>query len=126
MNQNDSSNTDSVDTQLADLQESYILKLDQKLGEILDLWLSCKMSNYSKESMQKLYRAVHAVAGTSSILNISAVSRVCVEIQNILLPMTNGNSDVGQNIPLLEDQFKELDVVATNRHFDAKPINLDG
>lgn len=125
MNQNGKSSSDSVDTQLAELQESYILKLDQKLSEILDLWLSCKTSNHSKELMHKLYRAVHAVAGTSSILNITQVSRVCIEIQNILLPITNGNSDQDQSITLLENQFKKLDVLFKNRDFDAQPIKLN-
>jgi chemotaxis protein histidine kinase CheA len=126
MNQNSKSSSDSVDTQLAELQESYVLKLDQKLTEIMDLWLNCKTSGHSKESMHKLYRAVHAVAGTSSILNITAVSRVCVGIQNILLPMTNGSSDIDQSIPLLEAQFSELDAVLTSHRFEAKPINLNG
>ncbi|MFT6423554.1 MAG: chemotaxis protein histidine kinase CheA [Thalassolituus sp.] len=125
MNQNGKSSSDSVAIQLAELQESYILKLDQKLSEILNLWLSSKTSNHSKESMHKLYRAVHAVAGTSSILNIPQVSRVCIEIQNILLPMTNGSSDEDQNIALLEDQFKKLDLVFKNRDFNPKPINLN-
>jgi len=122
MNTNDAK---SVDSQLLELQKSYLAKLDRKLEEILAIWSSGKAQTYSKDTSHKLYRAVHAVAGTSAILNITDVSRVCSSIQDILHPIINTNKNESCDLSILEKPFNELKTIHDTQAFGAKPIKLN-
>lgn len=124
--QNDSPSADSVDAQLADLQNSYIAKLDQKLQDIIDLWINFKNHDQSKEELHPLYRAVHSVVGTSSTLNISEVSRLCSSLEKVLLPMLKVDVLDANDILAIGPQIAELSALRESKDYKPKPIKLNG
>jgi chemotaxis protein histidine kinase CheA len=125
-NQNDSHNADTVDDQLVQLQISYIAKLDQKLQDILDLWNTFKSGDQPKDEFQTLYRAVHSIAGTSSTLNITEVSRLCSSLEEVLLPMLKADVFDANDILGIEPQISELSTLRESKDYKPNPIKLNG
>lgn len=126
MTQNDSPSSDPVDTQLVELQNSYIAKLDQKLQDIITLWITFKSNEQSKDELHPLYRAVHSVVGTSSTLNISEVSRLCSSLENRLLPMLNADAFNANDISCTEAMINELSTLRQSKDYKPMPIKLNG
>jgi chemotaxis protein histidine kinase CheA len=124
--QNDSPNADPVDAQLAELQNSYIAKLDQKLQDLIDLWIIFKTNDQSKGELHPLYRAVHTIAGTSSTLNICEVSRLCSSLEIVLLPMLKADVLDAKDISSIELRISELSTLRQSKDYKPKPINLKG
>jgi chemotaxis protein histidine kinase CheA len=124
--QNDSPNADPVDAQLAELQNSYIAKLDQKLQDLIDLWIIFKTNDQSKGELHPLYRAVHTIAGTSSTLNICEVSRLCSSLEIVLLPMLKADVLDSKDISSIELRISELSTLRQSKDYKPKPINLKG
>ncbi|MFQ3200184.1 MAG: chemotaxis protein histidine kinase CheA [Zhongshania sp.] len=124
--QNDSPNADPVDAQLAELQNSYIAKLDQKLQDLIDFWIIFKNNDQSKDELHPLYRAVHSIAGTSSTLNICEVSRLCSNLEIVLLPMLKADSLDANDISSIELRITELSTLRQSKDYKPKPINLKG
>ena len=126
MSQNDSSNSGSVDAQLAELQRNYILKLDQKIKDILSVWQSVQNSPEPTDDIYNLHRAVHSVAGTSAILNFMEVSRICSSIELLLLPILKATTYEESTLSQIDTHMKDLNTLRQNQDYSAKPINLDG
>jgi chemotaxis protein histidine kinase CheA len=124
--QNDSPNADPIDAQLAELQNSYIAKLDQKLQDLIDLWIIFKTNDQSKGELHPLYRAVHTIAGTSSTLNICEVSRLCSSLEIVLLPMLKADVLDSKDISSIELRISELSTLRQSKDYKPKPINLKG
>ena len=125
MSQHDSSNSGSVDAQLAELQRNYILKLDQKITDILNVWQILKNSPQPTDDIYDLHRSVHAVAGTSAILNFMEVSRICSSIELLLLPILKSETYEENTLSQIDTHMNELNTLRENQTYSATPINLD-
>ncbi|WP_295876858.1 Hpt domain-containing protein [uncultured Zhongshania sp.] len=125
MSQNDSSNLSSVDAQLAELQRNYILKLDQKIKDILSVWQSVQNSPQPTDDIYNLHRAVHSVAGTSAILNFMEVSRICSSIELLLLPILKAETYEENTLSQIGTHMNELNTLRENHTYSATPINLE-
>ncbi|MBW2942781.1 Hpt domain-containing protein [Zhongshania aquimaris] len=126
MSQNDSRNSGSVDAQLAELQRNYILKLDQKIKDILSVWQSVQNSPQPTDDIYNLHRTVHSVAGTSAILNFMEVSRICSSIELLLLPILKAETYEENTLSQIGIHMNELNTLRENHTYSATPINLEG
>ena len=126
MSQNDSSNSGSVDALLAELQRNYILKLDQKIKDILGVWQTLQNSPQPTDDIYNLHRTVHSVAGTSAILNFMEVSRICSSIELLLLPILKATTYEESTLSQIDTHMKDLNTLRQNQDYSAKPINLEG
>ncbi|CAA0095310.1 Uncharacterised protein [Zhongshania aliphaticivorans] len=124
MSQNNNTGSDSVDAQLVELQKSYILKLDHKLQHIIDLWLRYKAQDDPSNTLKEFHRAVHSVAGTASILNISEVSRICTTIEENLILLISKNAHHQEIFSTLEPHIDDLKALLISKNFNPAPIKL--
>ncbi|POP54443.1 Hpt domain-containing protein [Zhongshania marina] len=125
MSQNNKHTPESIDAQLAELQKGYISKLSEKLQAIMVLWNTYTANKNDADELHKLYRAVHSVAGTSAMLNITEVHQICAEIELILLQMLNPEADEISDHTKLHQLFSQLQILRSNHDFKAMPINLN-
>ncbi|MBD2858372.1 Hpt domain-containing protein [Spongiibacter sp. KMU-158] len=76
----------TANEKFAALQEEYLAKIDEKFLEISDSWLAYSESQGERESyLEKLYRHLHSMAGTSGILGIDEVSNLARKAENVLI-----------------------------------------
>ncbi|MFT5889146.1 MAG: HPt (histidine-containing phosphotransfer) domain-containing protein [Zhongshania sp.] len=115
-----------IDTQMADLQKGYIAKLDGKTSQIVSDWEQFLAHDLSQPWLDKVARAIHTIAGTSSILNIKQVSQLCTEIQALLITQTKIDDHESLVIQKINLKIKELRTLITSGNIEFTPIKLKG
>lgn len=120
------SNNQSVDDQLAELQKEYIANLSERVQPVVVLWQKYIASNYAADVLSEVYRGVHAIAGTSSILNISPIdtlsNRAQIQIQSVM-QAEGFDAAAVEGIGVI---INEMIRVASSGEVNAPPINLNG
>ncbi|WP_373082663.1 hypothetical protein [Zhongshania sp.] len=126
MGSDELSNNQSVDDQLAELQKEYIANLNERVQPVVVLWQKYIASNYAADVLSDVYRGVHAIAGTSSILNISPIdtlsNRAQIQIQSVMQAEEFDAAAV-EGIGVI---INEMIRVASSGEVNAPPINLNG
>jgi hypothetical protein len=116
----------SVDAQLAELQSDYISHLHERTVPVLAAWQAYLDSEFSPDLLNEVYRGVHAIAGTSSILKVSPIdslsNKAQVQIQSLLPPAGVDMSLIAE----VAETLNELHRVALSGDVKAPPINLNG
>jgi hypothetical protein len=115
----------SVDAQLAALQTEYIANLYDRVLPVLSLWQDYIASNYSPELLRDVYRKMHAIAGTSSILNVKPIDSLSNEVQikiQSVLQAADIDAALIAEIAMILNEI--LDVVKSG-DISAPPINLN-
>ena len=115
----------SVDAQLATLQAEYIANLYERVLPVLSLWQDYIASNYSPELLRDVYRKVHAIARTSSILNVKPIDRLSNQVQikiQTVLQSTDIETTLIAEIGLTLNEILD---VAKSGDINAPPINLN-
>jgi hypothetical protein len=115
----------SVDAQLATLQAEYIANLYERVLPVLSLWQDYIASNYSPELLRDVYRKVHAIAGTSSILNVKPIDRLSNQVQIKIQTVLQAADIETTLIAEIGLTLNEILDVAKSGDINAPPINLN-
>ncbi|MBB5188640.1 MULTISPECIES: hypothetical protein [Zhongshania] len=115
----------SVDAQLAALQTEYIANLYDRVLPVLSLWQDYIASNYSPELLRDVYRKMHAIAGTSSILNVKPIDSLSNEVQIKIQSVLQAADIDAALIAEIAMILNEILDVAKSGDISAPPINLN-
>lgn len=115
----------SVDAQLAALQTEYIASLYDRVLPVLSLWQDYIASNYSPELLRDVYRKMHAIAGTSSVLNVKPIDRLSNQVQIKIQTLLQAADIEAVLIAEIALTLNEILEVAKSGDINAPPINLN-
>ena len=115
----------SVDAQLAALQTEYIANLYDRVLPVLSLWQDYIARNYSPELLRDVYRKMHAIAGTSSILNVKPIDSLSNEVQIKIQSVLQAADIDAALIAEIAMILNEILDVAKSGDISAPPINLN-
>jgi len=115
-----------VDSQLLELQKEYVASLPARLVPVMASWQCCVDSNYAADLLQEVYRAVHAIAGTSSMLNVTPVNELSNKAQELIHGLMAADDMDAERLLDLGKTLKTLESVILAGKVKAPPINLHG
>ncbi len=116
----------SVDSQLAELQREYIANLYERVAPVLAAWQVYVDGGYESDLLKEVYRGVHAIAGTSSILNVSPVDNLSQKAQAQVQCMLQASAVDLSLVSEIAEILNEMLRVAKSGDVEAPPINLNG
>jgi len=126
MSDDEFSGSASVDSQLLELQNDYIAGLRGRITPLMNAWQKCVNSDYAADSLQEVYRSVHAIAGTSSMLNVSPVDVLSNKAQVLIHGLMNTDDRDSALFIELDKTLKTLELAVLSGEVKAPPINLNG
>lgn len=116
----------SVDAQLAELQGEYIANLYERVAPVLVSWQAYIDGRYAPDLLKEVYRGVHAIAGTASILNVRPVDTLSQTAQAQIQGMLQASEVDASVVTQIDETLNEMLLVAKSGDVEAAPINLNG
>ena len=119
-----SDNDRNVNAQFAELQREYIANLPERVAPIFENWQHYIDSEFAPDLLKMVYRGVHAIAGTSGILNLSPIDSLSNTAQIQIHALLQADDIDLRHIDKISQVFKELQRVVETGAIEVRPMGL--
>ena len=104
----------SIDAQLEELRVKYGQSLPARVHQVRELWAAIDGSDDAKNSLGKLHRAVHTLAGSGATFGYTGISEAARSIEDLLSPSNESiKAPSAREITTIETLLDRLEEAST-------------